>query len=106
MLHRALVQYNFILEKEYYKILMNRIQNRHKDYYRDFMGLRLYIEFPGYDSPVQANVALQNNPVDFYKWYCKNTTKVTLSDIEFKKLILKVESINPTALLKRHRNLI
>ena len=106
MLHRALVQYNFILEKEYYKILMNRIQNRYKDYYRDFMGLRLYIEFPGYDSPVQANVALQNNPVAFYKWYCKNTTKVTLSDIEFKKLILKVESINPTALLKRHRNLI
>lgn len=106
MLHRALVQYNFVLEKDIYKILMNRLQNRHKDYYRDFMGLRLFIEFPGYDSLVQANVALQNNPVAFYKWYCKNQNVVTLSSLEFKKLILKVENIKPTALLKRHRNLI
>ena len=85
---------------------MNRLQNRHKDYYRDFMGLSLHIDFPGYDSPVQAKIALENNPVAFYKWYCKNPNVVTLSGLEFKKLILKVESINPTALLKRHRNLI
>lgn len=106
MLHRAMVTHKFILEKEYYKILMNRLQNRHKDYYRDFMGLSLHIDFPGYDSPVQAKIALENNPVAFYKWYCKNPNVVTLSGLEFKKLILKVEYIKPTALLKKHRNLI
>lgn len=106
LLHRTIVQNNVAIEKDYYKVLMSKLQVLHKEYYRDFMGLRLYISFPGYDKPVMASAALSNDPVSFYKWYRKNSHIVTLSDAEFKSLLLQVERIKPTALLKVHKALI
>lgn len=106
LLHRTIAQHNIAIEKDYYKVLMSKLQVLHKDYYRDIMGLRLYIPFPGYDKPVMASVALSNDPVAFYKWYRKNSHVVTLTDDEFKSLLLQVERIKPNALLKAHRILI
>lgn len=106
LLHRTIVQHNIVIEKEYYKVLMSKIEKLHRNYYRDFMGIKYYISFPGYDKPVMASVAMSNDPVTFYKWYRKNSNAVTLTDSEFKNLLLKVERLNPKALLKTHRLLI
>lgn len=106
MLHRAVVEYNIGIPKEYYKILMNRLQVSHKEYYRDIMGLKLYIDFKGYDSPVQASVVYSCEPVKFYKWWKANKDKVTLSKDEMLKLFLNVEKINPKTLIKEHKQMI
>lgn len=106
LLHRTIMQHNVAIEKDYYKVLMSKLQVLHKDYYRDIMGLRLYISFPGYDKPVMASAALSNDPVAFYKWYRKNSHVVTLSDAEFKNLLLLVERFKPNALLKVHKLMI
>ena len=106
MLHRAIVEYNIVIPKEYYKILMNRLQVSHKEYYRDIMGLKLYIDFKGYDSPVQASVVYSCEPVKFYKWWKANKDRVTLSKDEMLKLFLNVEKINPKTLIKEHKQMI
>lgn len=106
LLHRTIVQHNITIEKDYYKVLMSKLEIHHKEYYRDFMGLKLYIQFPGYDKPIIASAAFSKDPVAFYKWYRKNSHMVTLTDIELKKLLLQVERLKPNALLKAHKRLI
>ncbi|MCM1140997.1 MAG: DEAD/DEAH box helicase [Muribaculum sp.] len=106
LLHRTIVQNNVAIEKDYYKVLMSKLQVLHKEYYRDIMGLRLYISFPGYNKPIMASAALSNDPVAFYKWYRKNNHVVTITDAEFKSLLLQVERLKPNALLKAHKQLI
>lgn len=106
LLHRTIAQYNIAIEKDYYKVLMSKLQVLHKEYYRDIMVLRLYISFPGYNKSVMASAALSNDPCMFYKWYRKNSHVVTLTDAEFKSLLLQVEQLKPNALLKAHKLLI
>ena len=106
LLHRTVVEYNMVLDKSYYKVLMSRLQNNHFAYYRDFMGLRLMIDYPGYDERVQASVPYNDDPVKFYKWWKKNQEKVTLSYKEQLILFMAVDRKNQRALNKAHKALI
>lgn len=105
LLHRTIIANNIHIEKEYYKVLMSRLQCSHFPYYRDFMGLKLHINFPN-NPGIPASVPYNNNPVDFYKWWKQNPDKVTLNKHELRTLFFNVERLNPKALLKKHRDML
>lgn len=93
------------IDKEYYKVLMSKLMVNHKEYYRDFMGLRLRIDFPKYGM-VTASVPYNTDPVNFYKWWKTHNHYVSLTKDEILTLFLNVERNNPKALLKKHRQII
>ncbi len=105
-LHRTVVEYELMIDKSYYRVLMSRLQNYHFAYYRDFMGLKLFIDYPGYDEQVQASVPYNNDPVNFYKWWKKNSDKVTLSYKDQLLLFMAVDKKAPKALTKSHKAMI
>ena len=99
-------KYGLTLYKESYTLLISKIKNNHFPYYRDIKGLSLYIEFPGYDSPVKAKIPYDQDPVKFYKWWHKNENKVSMTKKEFIELLIKVNELNEKALLKKHREIL
>ena len=105
-LHRTVVEYELMIDKSYYKVLMSRLQNCHFAYYRDFMGLKLFIDYPGYNEQVQASVPYNNDPVKFYKWWKKNSDKVTLGYKDQLLLFMAVDKKAPKALTKLHKAMI
>ena len=105
-LHKTIKEYEIVIEEDDFKVLSNRLMLEHFDYYRDFLRLKLLIEFPGYSSPVQASVPYNDDPVKFYKWWRKNPRKVTMNFNERVKLFLAVEKESPSALIKAHRAII
>ena len=48
---------------------MSKLMVNHREYYRDYMGLKLYVNFPGYDDVVMASVPYSIDPVALYKWW-------------------------------------
>lgn len=105
LLHRNIVMHGIQIDKEYYKVLMSKLMVNHKDYYRDFMGLKLRIDFPKYGM-VMASMPYNTDPVNFYKWWKTHSHDVSLTKDEILTLFLNVERNNPKALLKKHRQMI
>lgn len=105
-LHRTIEEYEIVIEKDDFKVLSNKLRLHHFEYYRDFMRLKVFIDFPGYTTPVQAAIPYSTDPVKFYKWWRKHTEEVTMNLSEKLKLFLAVERESPTALIKAHRALI
>ena len=105
-LHRTIVEYNIRIEKEDFKILINKLRLRHFNYYRDYMGLKLLIEFPGYQGLVTASAPYKDCPVKFYKWWKQNKDKIKMNKKEIIKLFLAVDAENPKVLLKAHKAVI
>lgn len=99
-------KYKLSLDKEIYTILMSKLRVHFFPYYRDVQGLKLKIEFPGYDAMVTAKVPYQDMPVKFYKWWRKNEDKVTLTKRELIEMLLKVNEQAPNALVKKHREIL
>ena len=102
-LHRTITEYEIVIEKDDFKVLSNKLRLNHFEYYRDFMRLKLLINFPGYPSQVQASIPYKDCPVKFYKWWRKNTDKIAMNIEEKVKLFLAVEKESPSALIKAHR---
>ena len=98
-------KFNLSIDKEIYTVLMSKLRNYHFPYYRDSVGLKLKIDFPGYNQPVMASVPYQNEPVKFYTWWRKNEDKVTMSKKELIELLIKVNEMNPNALVKKHKEI-
>lgn len=105
LLHRNIVMHELNIDKDYYKVLMSKLMVNHKEYYRDFMGLKLRIDFPKYGM-VMASVPYSIDPVNFYKWWKTHSNDVFLTKDEILTLFLNVERINPKTLLKKHRQMI
>lgn len=104
--HRTILEYDIRIDKADYKTLMSKLRNNHYDYYRDFMGLNILIEFAGYPGVVTANIPYQMEPVKFYKWWRKNKDKVRLTSKEKIELFLRVNTINPTVLIIADKKMI
>jgi len=64
------------------------------------------IDFKGYDKPVKALVPLKNEPIEFYKWWLKNTDKLHLSLKDKIQLFDKINIIKPQILKSEHKKLI
>ncbi len=105
-LHKTIKQNEIEISDDNYKVLSNRLKNNHFDYYRDFLRLRLFINFPGYDHKVEASVPYRNQPVNFYKWWIKNPNKVTMNFKEKIELFIAVDKEKPKVLQQKHRTII
>ena len=95
-------EFDLKINKDVFDILVSKLRRFHPEYFRDALGLKMKIEYNGFDIPVQAKIPYENQPIDFYKWWCKNEDKVTLSDKEKIILFNKVRNGNPKILLKKH----
>ena len=105
-LHRTIVEYNLSIDKEDFKILANKLRLHHFSYYRDYMRLKLLIEFPGYQGLVTASIPYKDCPIKFYKWWKQNQDKIKMNKKEIIELFLAVEAENPKVLLKAHKAII
>jgi hypothetical protein len=94
---------NLIIHKEVFYILVSKLRKYHPDYFRDALGLKTRISFKGYETPVQAIVPYNDNPVEFYKWWSVNQDKVHLSTRDKIILFDRVELLCPSILKNKHR---
>ena len=101
-LHKTIKQNEIKISDDNYKVLSNRLKNNHFDYYRDFLRLRLFINFPGYDYKVEASVPYKDQPVNFYKWWIKNPNNVTMNFKEKIELFIAVDKEKPKVLQQKH----
>ena len=99
-------KYSLRIEGATMSKLMHILQSEHFEYIRDLYGLRLRINFPGYDSEVEAKVVYDTAPVKFYKWWKKNNDKVYLTKKDMLLLFIRVNDIEPAALLKAHKDIL
>jgi ATP-dependent DNA helicase RecQ len=76
------------------------------EYFGDFLGLELKIDFPGYRFPVKASMVYKDDPILFYKWWIDNPNVVKVSFKEKMELINKVYFQNKKILISEHRRLI
>lgn len=101
-LDKVLRQHELYMMEDY-KILQSRLMHNYFEYYRDIHGLKLWIDFPGYDQPVAASIPYTDTPIKFYKWWKTKEKCVTLNLKEKITLFLKVEELSPGTLIKRHQ---
>lgn len=95
----------FKVETNVFKILINRLRNHYPEYYKKSLGLQYKISFKGYERKVKASIPYNNQPVEFYKWWCKNEDQVYLSKRERITLFDKVNIQEPNALKYKHNKL-
>ncbi len=105
-LHRVIQEYELAIDIEEFKLLNNKLRINHFAYYRDFMRLKILIEFPGYPNLVHAVIPYSENPVTFYKWWRKHKNEICMNLEEKIKLFLAVDKESHTALIKEHRAII
>lgn len=100
-LHKTIESVGFKIPPKAFKTLANKLRINFPQYYRDIMGLKLLINYPGYNQLVQASVPYSVDPVGFYKWIQDNPNTVHLSMEEKIRLFDKVRNSNPNVLKKR-----
>ena len=94
---------NLKIHKEVFEILISKLRKYHPEYFKNALGLKVRINFKGYDKPVQAIVPYNDNPVDFYKWWSVNQDKVYLSTKDKIVLFNKVQLLCPSVLKNKDR---
>ena len=50
-----------------------------------------------------ASIVYKDEPLKFYSWWRKNEDKVTMTKKELLELLIKVNDVNPNALIKKHK---
>lgn len=101
-LHQAIVNIDFHISRDNFRILMSSLRANHIDYYRKSVGLDILIDFPGQAQPIAAKGLYNFEPVKFYKWWAANEKKVYMTTREKIQLFLRVENIKKGTLLKKH----
>ena len=101
LLHQVGEQHNFSYNDEVFKVLLSRI--RETDYWVEYRGLQIVIEFPKYSKTVKAVVPYKDEPVEFYLWWKSNPRRVKLTFREKVDLILRVGKHAPQKLKAEDR---
>lgn len=101
LLHKIGEEYEFKYDKEVFDVLVSRL--RHTDYWIEYRGLQIQIEFPKYSKPVKAIVAYKEYPVEFYLWWKNDTKAVKLTLKEKIELILQVSKRAPNKVKSEDR---
>lgn len=83
--------------------LMSKLRRADPVYFKKIMGLKVTIDFPGYQNGITAKIPFEDEPVTFYKWWRKgkNEEKVYLSPVNMFKLFQKVALMDRKILLKK-----
>lgn len=104
-IHRMIVREKSLQvdQLEVYNPLMSKLRRADPQYYRQFMGLNVVIDFPGYTSEILAKIPFENDPVTFYKWWRKgkHEDKVYLSKANQFRLFQKVSLMDSKVMLKK-----
>jgi hypothetical protein len=90
-------------QMEVYNPLFSKLRRADPEYYKKFMGLRVMIDFPGFDTEIEAKIAFDTNPIGFYKWWRKGKHEhlVYLSQGNQFRLFQKVMLMEPKVMLKK-----
>ena len=104
-IHKLVVREK-VLQVDQYEVLNpleSKLRKADPEYFKRFMGLKLVIDFPGYDAGIVAKIPFENDPVAFYKWWRKgkHEDKVYLSPGNQFKLFQKVSMMEPRMVLKK-----
>lgn len=104
-LHQAFRIHHMQLMNDVFRILIPRLRDEHKSYWRDIKGLNIDIKIPVKGSEISVRSAYDTEPIAFYKWWVKkeNANKVAMTNDELRLLLIKVQTINPKALHKKHQ---
>ena len=51
---------------ELYNPLMSKLRRADPQYYKQYMGLNVTIDFPGFSSDILAKIPFENDPIGFY----------------------------------------
>jgi ATP-dependent DNA helicase RecQ len=94
------------VDKEIFGFLISKLKVHHPIYFKNALGLKMRIEFKGYDRPVQAIIPYSNQPVEFYKWWNENQCSVRLTIEEKIKLFERVYFEKSSVLNAQHKQLI
>ncbi len=88
---------------EVYNPLMSKLRHADQQYYKQYMGLNVTIDFPGFATDILAKIPFENDPVGFYKWWRKgkHEDKVYLSKLNQLRLFQKVFLMEPKLMLKK-----
>ena len=83
--------------------LVSKLRRVDPVYYKQYMGLNVMIDFPGFSSDIIAKIPFENDPIGFYKWWRKgkHEEKVYLSKVNQFRLFQKVYLMEPKVMLKK-----
>ena len=83
--------------------LVSKLRRADPLYYKQYMGLNVTIDFPGFSSDIIAKIPFENDPIGFYKWWRKgkHEDKVYLSKVNQFRLFQKVSLMEPKVMLKK-----
>ena len=83
--------------------LVSKLRRADPVYFKQYMGLNVTIDFPGYSSDIVAKIPFENDPIGFYKWWRKGKHEhvVYLSPAYQFKLFQKVSVMEPKVMLKK-----
>ena len=83
--------------------LVSKLRRADPQYFKQYMGLNVTIDFPGFSSDIIAKIPYENDPIGFYKWWRKgkHEDKVFLSKVNQFKLFQKVYLMAPKVMLKK-----
>lgn len=83
--------------------LVSKLRRADPVYFKQYMGLNVMIDFPGYSSDIVAKIPFENDPIGFYKWWRKgkHEDKVYLSKVNQFRLFQKVYLMEPKVMLKK-----
>ena len=99
-------EYKIKINKDTFNLLVSKLRANHPEYFKDTLGLNMRVNFKGYDCPVKAIIPYNNNPIDFYKWWCLNQDLINMSLSEKIRLFDKVLMEDPKLLKREHRRVI
>ena len=93
---------NLKFDKRMFYELLKVLRTDHHDYYKEALGSKYKIPFPGYTKPVSAYVPLKQDPEKFYKWWIKNEDSVFLSNRDKIELFSFIRNRKPEIIKKKH----
>ena len=90
-------------QMEVFAPLLSKLRRADYEYYKRITGLKMFIDFPGYSSEVEARIPYDTDPIAFYKWWRKGKHEnvVYLSPAYQFKLFQKVSVMEPKVMLKK-----
>ncbi|MBQ1648487.1 MAG: hypothetical protein II047_08575 [Bacteroidales bacterium] len=110
LIHKIIVRQKtlHVDQIEVYNPLMSKLRRADPQYYKQYMGLNVTIDFPGFSSDILAKIPFENDPIGFYKWWRKgkHEDKVYLSFPRQVQLFQKVALMDPKMILKKDLELL
>jgi len=103
---KAKHKFNFNMDRSVYEILCSRLRKEYPKYYKKIFGLKIEIDFKGYVNPIKAIVPYKNQPIEFYKWWCKHNDDIVLTTKEKLELFNTIYIKKPEILLAKHKKML